>query len=314
MKDGKEAEPIVVLKDVEKELGKKPVLKNLSFHIASGEKVGIIGLNGAGKTTLMNVISGILKPDKGFIRVGGVESPLEHHHALRNIAYISGTRPQLWEDLKIKDSYEHCQKMYQVDKETAKCRLNTLDEIFNVSPFFNAVPNSLSLGERMRCELVYGLLAEPQILMLDEALIGLDVSIKHKITGYFEQCRMEKKSTMLFTSHNLLEVEKLCERVILLDKGEIIFDGSVERMMKEFAPLYRMEVILEGNLPDFEDLPLEKFYYEHGVLEVVFDKQKIETTHIIKHIMEKCTVMDVKIKEPDLEDTIKKIYDGRKRS
>ena len=85
------------------------MLKKLSFHIAFGEKVGIIGLNGAGKTTLMNVISGILKPDKGFIRVGGVESPLEHHHALRNIAYISGTRPQLWEDLKIKDSYEHCQ-------------------------------------------------------------------------------------------------------------------------------------------------------------------------------------------------------------
>ncbi|MBQ4523923.1 MAG: ATP-binding cassette domain-containing protein [Lachnospiraceae bacterium] len=305
---------MIVLKEIEKALGKKIVLKNLSFHIAFGEKVGIIGLNGAGKTTLMNVISGILKPDKGFIRVNGVESPMEHHHALRNIAYISGTRPQLWKDLKIKDSYEHCQKMYQIDKETAKCRLNALDEIFEVKPFLTAVPNSLSLGERMRCELVYGLLAEPEILMLDEALIGLDVSIKHKIMGYFEQCRMEKKSTMLFTSHNLLEVEKLCDRVILLDKGEIIFDGSIKRMMKEFAPLYRIEVKFEGNLPDFEDLPLEKFYYEHGVLEVVFDKQKIETTQLIKHIMEKCTVKDVKIKEPDLEDTIKKIYNGRKRS
>lgn len=302
---------MIVLKDVEKEFVHKKVLKNLSFHIAPGEKVGIIGLNGAGKSTLMNVIAGIIKPDKGFIRVNGVESPLKHYHVLRNMAYISGTRPQLWEDLKIKDSYEHCQKMYQLDKERAKYRLDALDEVFEVKSFLDAIPKSLSLGERMRCELVYGLLTEPEILMLDEALIGLDVSIKHKIMEYFMQCKKEENSTMLFTSHNLLEVEKLCDRVILLDKGEVIFDGNIERMMKEFAPLYHVEVKLQGDLPDFEDLPLEKFYFENGVLRVVFDKQKIETTQLIKHMMAKCKVKDIKIKEPDLEDTIKKVYERK---
>lgn len=160
----------------------------------------------------------------------------------------------------------------------------------------------------MRCELVYALLTEPMILMLDEAMIGLDVSIKHKIMKYFEDYKQEKKSTMIFTSHNLLEVEKLCDRVILLDKGKIIFDGTIGQIMKEFAPPYHLEVRTEGSLPDFEDLPLEKFTFEKGVFHIVFDKRKIETVHILEHMLARCRIKDVKLYEPDLEGTIQKIY------
>ena len=144
--------------------------------------------------------------------------------------------------------------------------------------------------------------------MLDEAMIGLDVSMKYKIMEYFEEYRQEKKPTMIFTSHNLLEVEKLCDRVILLDKGEVIFDGSIERIMKEFAPPYHLEVRTEGNLPDFEDLPLEKFSFDKGVFHIVFDKRKIETVHILKHMLARCQIKDAKLYEPDLEGTIQKIY------
>lgn len=301
---------MIVLNEIEKEFQNKSALKNISFHIAPGEKVGIIGKNGAGKSTLMNVISGIIKPDKGFVRVNGVKNPLKHRDALRKFAYISGTRSHLWEDLKIKDSYEHCARMYQIEKEIAKNRLSTLDEIFEITPFLNTTPRQLSLGERMRCELVYGLLIEPEILMMDEALIGLDVSRKLKIMKYFESCRKEKNSTLLYTSHQLMEIEKFCDRVIFLNKGEIIFDGSVERMIKVFAPCYHMEVKLYGDFPDFEDLPVEKFCFENGKLSVVYDKQKIETTEIIKHIMEKSNVQDVKIKEPDLEEIMLRFLSG----
>lgn len=302
---------MIVLKDICKDFDNKKVLNNISFHIAPAEAVGIIGLNGAGKTTLLNVISGILKPDSGFIRINGSGSPLEHYNLLRKLTYVSGTKSQLWEDMKIKDSFDNCITMYHLDKQNAKLKREQLSGIFEIEPFLNSVPKSLSLGERMRCEFVYALLTEPEILMLDEAMIGLDVSIKHKIMEYFEEYKRTRKTTMLVTSHKLLEVEKLCDRIILLDGGRVLFDGRIDRIMKEYSPLYRMEVRVQGQLPDFEDLPLEKFYLKNDVIDIVFDKKKIETSPIIKHIMEKCTIQDVRLYEPDLEGTIRKIYERK---
>lgn len=298
---------MIVLKDICKKFGSKKVLDNISFHIAPKETVGIIGLNGAGKTTLLNIMSGILKPDSGFIRINGAESLLEHYNALRKLTYVSGTKSQLWEDMKVKDSFDNCITMYHLDKQGAKSKLEQLIKLFEIESFLTSVPKSLSLGERMRCELVYALLTEPEILMLDEAMIGLDVSIKHKIMEYFEEYKKTRKTTMLVTSHNLLEVESLCDRIILLDRGEIVFDGSIDRIMKEYSPLYHMEVKIQGQLPDFEDLPLEKYYLKNDVLDIVFDKKKIETAAIIEHIMKKCSIEDVQLHEPDLEGTIKKL-------
>lgn len=302
---------MIVLKNICKDFDNKKVLDNISFHVAPKETVGIIGLNGAGKTTLLNMIAGILKPDSGFLRINGAESPLEQYDLLRKVTYVSGTKSQLWEDMKIKDSFDNCITMYHLDKQNAKSKREQLISIFEIEPFLNSVPKSLSLGERMRCELVYALLTEPEILMLDEAMIGLDVSIKYKIMEYFEEYKRTGKATMLVTSHNLLEVEKLCDRIILLDGGRVIFDGSIDRIMKEYSPLYRMEVKVQGQLPDFEDLPLEKFYLKNDVIDIVFDKKKIETAPIIKHIMGKCTIQDVRLYEPDLEGTIRKIYERK---
>lgn len=299
---------MIVLKNICKNWGEKEVLKNLSFHIAPNEKVGIIGLNGTGKTTLLNIIAGIVKPDSGFIRVNGAEHMLENYPLLRELSYVSGTRSQLWEDLRIRDSYDHCIKMYRMEKEDAKKRLDLLTEVFDMKKLLMMRPKSLSLGERMRCELVYALLAEPKIFLLDEAMIGLDVTIKHKVMEYFERYRKETEATMIFTSHNLWEIEKLCDRVILLDRGSVIFDGSMEQIMRKYAPFYRLEAKIKGGLPDFEDLPLEKFYYAGEEIEVVFDKQKIETAQILKHIMRWCKLEDVQLHEPNLEETIQKIY------
>lgn len=302
---------MIVLKDISKDINNKKVLDNISFHIAPKETVGIIGLNGAGKTTLLNIISGILKPDSGFIRTGGAESPLAQYDTLRKIAYVSGTKSQLWEDMKIKDSFDNCITMYHLEKQHAKEKFAELLKVFEIEPFLNSLPKNLSLGERMRCELVYALLTEPEILMLDEAMIGLDVSVKHKIMEYFEEYKKTRKTTMLVTSHNLMEVEKLCDRIILLDGGSIIFDGSIDRIMKEYSPLYRMEVKIVGQLPDFEDLPLEKIYLKNDVIHIVFDKKKIEAAPIIKHIMAKSTIKDLQLQDPDLEGTIRKIYERK---
>lgn len=155
---------MIVLKNVCKDFGGKRVLDNISFHIAPGERVGIIGRNGAGKTTLLNIIAGMLRPDSGFLRVNGTENPLEHYDALRELSYVSGTRGQLWEDLTVKHSLENCAKMYGVDKSGVRARLEALEDVFGVQAFMDFLPGSLSLGEKMRCELVYGLLSNPKIL------------------------------------------------------------------------------------------------------------------------------------------------------
>lgn len=300
---------VFVLKNITKKLQNKTVLNDISFHVSPNENVGIIGLNGAGKTTLLNVIAGLIKPDSGFIRVEGTENALENDNVLRNIAYVSGTKSQLWEDIRIKDSFDHCIKMYRIPKEDAQRRLKELEEVFEIKELLHSIPRSLSLGERMRCELVYALLTDSKILLLDEVMIGLDVSIKYKIMQCFAKVREEKKTTLIYTSHNLVEVEKLCDRIILIDKGKIIFDGSVDRIMRELSPLYHMEIKIGEKLPDFEDLPFYKISIEKDVIHIVYDNQKIETAQILRHILGKSEIRDVRLFEPDLEATIKKIYE-----
>lgn len=300
---------MIVMKNIYKQFGNKKVLDNISFHISVGEAVGIIGLNGAGKTTVLNVVSGILKPDSGFVRVNGAKQLITKNKALKEVSYISGIKSQLWEDLTVKASYENALKMYDIDKTEYNLIFDELDEILEVRNLLNATPKSLSLGERIRCELMYALITRPRLLMLDEAMSGLDVSIKNKIIEYFEANNGE--CTILYTSHNLLEVERVCERIILLDKGRIIYDGSIKSIIKEFSPMHRLELQIEGKIPDFEDIPISKYIIEDNKLTIEYDKQIINTAYILKHIMKKNRIIDVRLFEPDLEDTIKKIYERK---
>ena len=163
----------------------------------------------------------------------------------------------------------------------------------------------------MRCELVYGLLVNPKLLLIDEALIGLDVSVKFKIMQFFENYKEQTNSTILYTSNNLSEVERICDRVIVIDQGEIIYDGTTQRALREFAPLYKIKLVLEGRAPDLGDLPIERFVLDNDTLSVEYDKNKVDTSQIIKHVMEKCIVRDVVLYEPNLENVIKKIYDRK---
>ena len=298
---------MIVVKDICKSYEEKKVLNNISFHIACGERVGVIGLNGAGKTTLLNILSGILQPDSGFKRVNKTENVLDKNDVKRDIVYISGTKSSLWEDLKIRDTYDNCISMYHLDKVAAKKRLDELTEVFQIGHLFDNIPKDISLGERMRCELVYGFLISPKLLLLDETMIGIDVSIKHKIMKWLENLNM-RESTLIYTSHNLQEVEKICDRIILLDKGNIIFDGSVDELLEKYEPLYSLNVNTKGVYPDMEDLPIEKMIIENGTIEILYSKQKIETKQIVSHILSKCEIYDMKQIEPNLTDTIRKMY------
>ena len=296
---------MIVLKEINKTMKNKHIIKDCTFHIRPGECVGLLGKNGAGKTTLLNLMSGMLLPDSGFLRINRTDELLMSKHARKDLVYISGVKSQLWQDLRIKDSFTHCAKMYGTDKS----RLDELIQLCEAQTLLDSYPQNLSLGERMRCEIVYALLANSSILFMDEVMIGLDSTVKQLIFECLQQMKNERKTTMIYTSHNLMEVQRLCDRVLLLDEGRVICDGSVERVMWEYAPLYQLKITLEGNLlPDLEDLPIRKFVMDGEQFSIFFDNREIEKAELIKFVTNKCSVKDLKLVEPDLEDTIKAIY------
>ncbi len=298
---------MIVVKDIYKSFGEKRVLDNVSFHLHENEAIGIIGLNGAGKTTLLNILSGLIKSDSGFVRVANKENIVKDYETLRNVAYISGVKSALWEDLKMRDTFDNCIKMYHIPKDVAQSRLEELVNIFELSSLLELLPRDMSLGERMRCELSYAMLIRPKILLIDEAMIGLDVSVRHKIMEYVKNVT-KGGTTLIYTSHNLLEIEELCDRIILLDKGKVIYNGSLKRLIGKYAPLYKLQVITKEGIPDMEDLPIERLVIEGSKLEISYDKNKIGSNQLISHILKKCKIVDMKLAEPNLEDTIKRIY------
>ena len=299
---------MIILKDINKTMENRHIIKDCTFHIKPGECVGLLGKNGAGKTTLLNLMSGMLVPDTGFLRINDTKDLLESKRARKNLVYISGVKSQLWQDLRVRDSLAHCIKMYGADKS----RLDELIQICEAETLLDSYPQNLSLGERMRCEIAYALLADASILFMDEVMIGLDITVKQRIFSYLQQIKDERKTTMIYTSHNLMEVQRLCDRVLLIDEGRLIFDGSIERIMREYAPLYQLKITPEGNrLPDFEDLPVRKLVMDGEQLCIFFDNRDIEKAELIKFVTDKCDIKDLKLVEPDLEETIKQIYRER---
>lgn len=299
---------MIVLRNVWKTRGGREVLKDVSLHIAPRERVGIIGLNGAGKTTLLDTVTGMIRPDRGFIRINGRESPAGKSSLCRDLVYVSGTRSQLWEGLKVRASFEACAEMYRVDRETAADRLEELTRAFLLGQLLDRTPDSLSLGERMRCELGYAFLAAPPIILLDEVTLGLDVSVKDRVLCYLEEYGRREQSTILYTSNRLSEVERLCGRVLMIDAGRIIFDGSIRDMLERVSPFCHMEARISSVLPDFEDLPLERYCVEGERITLTYSKQKLDTALLLRYLMERCEIRDVRLWEPDLEEAVRKIY------
>lgn len=304
---------MIVVKNLYKKFQDKQVLEDISFHVAPFECVGIIGKNGAGKTTLLDIITGILREDSGFIRIKGGDNANRRFKTLKRISYISGMRSQLWEDMKLAYSFDNCAKMYDINYKEYKKRKDILVEYLELENCLDKPIGYLSLGQKMRGELIYALLPEPEILFLDEALIGIDISAKEKVMSLLEELKIKHKTTIIYTSHNLAEVERLCDKIILIDKGRIIFDGKKDYIMEHYAPEYLIEINIIGEFPDMEDLPIEKYCIDDEKLSIRFRKQKISSAEIIKHIFDKTAqakaiIKDIKIIEPKLEDTIKNIY------
>lgn len=286
-------------------------IDSLSFHIPKGEIVGFIGANGAGKTTTMKMLTGILKPDSGLIRVAGTNPIRNRQESLKNIGFVNGIGTQLWRDMRLKDSYYLAKEMYKINNTDFNNNMKNLSRKLDLNEILELQVNELSLGQRMRAEVAYSLLHNPKVLYLDEATIGLDVVSKEKVLNIIKDVNIEKGTTIFFASNNLSDIEKTCRRIIVIDKGKKIYEGDLSKLKKHYTNEYLLKVKIEnGKIPDFQDLPIRKYKIEEDNLMVFYKNNNINASTILKHIIKQCFIKDIKIIEPSLESVIRNIYEG----
>lgn len=301
---------MIVAKNIRVDYGRKNILNNVSFHIKSGDCVGIAGLNGAGKTTLINCILGKKEISSGILMTMGTNIISGNKSVLRNIGVVSGNYSLLSDDMSTKKSFDCCAAMNNISKKEYEARLNKLVNILNLNECLYKKTKELSFGERKKADIAYALINNPKLLILDEATVGLDVSKRKTIIDLLRRLNKNCGTTIIFSSHYLNEITELCKSIIVLNEHKIIYDGNITDLINEKSEVCTLTFSINA-IPDFEDLPIEKFAFEDSVLTVFYNKKKITASEIIKHICICNCGTIIKTGEPTLEDTIKVIYANR---
>ncbi|MCX7716914.1 MAG: ATP-binding cassette domain-containing protein [Candidatus Sumerlaeaceae bacterium] len=288
----------------------------MTFSLQRGEIVGYIGANGAGKSTTIKMLTGILVPTSGEVTVAGFVPYRQRRQYVRNIGVVFGQRTQLWWDLAVLESFRLLGKIYEVPEASFRQRMGELSDLLGLDEFLHTPVRKLSLGQRMRCDLAASLLHRPMILFLDEPTIGLDVLGKSQVRDFLRALNEKEKVTILLTTHDLAEIEKLCERIIIIDHGRKVFDGALDRLIETTIPRKRIVV-------DFERDPQPEDFAElaaRGVVfrrlqeyrgEFIFDRRAVAAGELINRISARHTIRDLTIEEPGIEDVVKDIYAQR---
>lgn len=264
----------------------------ISFEIGKGERVAFIGPNGAGKSTTIKMLSSILYPTSGTALIKGLV-PWENRKKIAcDIGTVFGQRSQLWYNLPVQDSFALMGKIYNLEEIAFKRRLSRLVRLFEIRDLLNSPTRSLSLGQRMRCEIVASLLHKPQILFLDEPTIGLDVTAKEIIRDLVKKQALEEDTTLLLTSHDTDDMEEVCNRVIIINKGKIIFDDSLDRLKESYLNKKYVEVTTDSG---------EK-------IKQIVNTAEIPVKKALDELVRKYHVTDMTVENPPMEEIIKEIY------
>lgn len=283
---------------------------DISFKIEEGELVGFIGPNGAGKTTTLKCLSGLLYPSGGEIEVLGF-TPFERKNVfLKQISLVMGQKNQLWWDLPAIDTFLLNKEIYEISDSVYKKTLDELVELLDVQEVLKTQVRKLSLGQRMKMELIAALIHQPKVLFLDEPTIGLDVIMQQKMREFIREYNKRHKSTILLTSHYMEDVKELCKRVIIIDHGKIIYDGLLEAIVKKHATHKRITVIFDGDVDPkkLEGIGDVKFY---EFPRVVLSVERGASNVAAAELLQKFPVADLNIEEPDIEDIIRKVFRGK---
>lgn len=294
----------------------KKAVDNISFEINDGEIVGYIGANGAGKSTTIKMMTGILKPTNGIVSVNGLVPYENREKNAKNIGVVFGQKTQLWWDLPISETFSLLKDIYDVSDEDFNERMSFLKEVLELDEFFLSPVRTLSLGQRMRADLAAALIHNPKVIYLDEPTIGLDVVVKERVRKAIKEINEKYNTTIILTTHDLNDIEELCSRIIIIDRGKKIYDGEINGVKEKFGYLTTVEIQIkeEINLENFNEFNEMKddcefkLNFNENKLSITFNKNKISSSEIIGRVMKKLSVIDFVVKETSIEDIVKKMY------
>ena len=290
----------------------KQAVKDVSFSIEKGEMVGFVGPNGAGKSTTIKMLSGILYPDSGSISVSGIVPYKERKKYVGRIGVVFGQKSQLQWDLPVIDSFELLKAIYSVPDDVYKKNLDRYTEMLDMSKFLKQPVRQLSLGQRMRADIAAALLHSPDIVFFDEPTIGVDVVGKESIRSFIRDLNAEDGVTMLFTTHDMQDIEKTCKRLIIINKGSKIYDGSLEGIRQLHGSSRQLDVFFmnDETVKSIPGVEIEEVDKRHSQL--IFDGRKVHINDLMSHLLSTYNVKDINIAEPDIDSIIRKIYSREK--
>lgn len=296
-------------------MGKKKEINgvtDISFDIGKGEIVGYLGPNGAGKSTTIKMLTGILVPSEGQIIVNGLNPHKNRKEYVKTIGVVFGQRSQLWWDIPVRDTFELLKDIYKIPPQKYKQNLDLFCEVLEIEKIISRPVRQLSLGQRMRCEIAASFLHNPDIVYLDEPTVGLDIIAKEKIRNIIKFLSKEKKTTIILTTHDLSDIEELCERIVLIDKGSLVYDGSIKKIKNIYGSTKTISV---GFSEDIKlNIPNTTMIKEKGMYKKFsFDCSTTSMQSIMNILAASNKLVDVEIQGTPIEDIIRRIYvDGMK--
>lgn len=282
-------------------------VSDLSFHIKAGEIVGFIGPNGAGKSTTIKMMSGILTPTEGRVLIDGTDISKHRKEVVRNIGVVFGQRLQLNWDLRLGESFELLKHIYQIDRADYDRTLEDLDKILGIREIIDKPVRQMSLGQRVKGDLVASMIHSPRVLFLDEPTIGLDVSAKYALRKFIKEINRVRKTTVILTTHDLGDIEELCERLIIINHGVMMEDGNLSEIVDRIAP-YKTLVVeyYDESAPEHERCEMTE--HEGNVAKYRFMKKDLTAAEIIADLSKIKTIKDISIEEAGTDDIIKIAY------
>ena len=282
-------------------------LNNISFTIKDGEMVGYIGPNGAGKSTTIKIMCGVLTPDSGICDIDGRTPWKERVAHVRDIGVVFGQRSQLWWDVPIIDSFELIRDIYKVDVQSYKNNLDELTELLDLCELLKTPARSLSLGQRMRCEIAASLLHNPKTLFLDEPTIGLDAVSKIAVRQFIKKLNAERGTTVILTTHDMQDIEALTERILLIGKGRILMDGSLAELKRHSSERKTIIVEYNGNVPEICD-GMTLTEAKDGRLVIVLNPAVLTVSDAIAHLTTQTELVDVSVSGITAEEMVAALY------
>lgn len=289
----------------------------ISFDVPKGEILGFIGPNGAGKSTVIKMLTGILTPTSGQCIINEQNPTQNRKKYVKEIGVVFGQRTQLWWDLPLRETYAVLKEIYEVEESEYKKRMQFLNEVLELDDFITSPVRTLSLGQRMRADIAASMLHNPKVLFLDEPTIGLDVVVKDNIRKAIEKINAEEQTTVILTTHDLADIELLSKRIVMIDKGNKVFDGKIADLKSKYGQMRELVFILE-NIKDLEKLEYKShFKFKDDDLSVTndgisvkvrFNNSVAPVADMLSYTLSKISVKDISVKDADIEEIIRRLY------